>query len=145
MSDPPDPPRLPPVESITALSDIRLFLESGVPADLMRAALRAAWAADPAIRDFIGIAESQWDFNDPAVMPGFGPLRAVDAAASLAARTVAPRASAELAAQTVAAIPAPPACREVVRAEEPVPPRSMPQPAAAPGPARHGSALPKPD
>jgi TorA maturation chaperone TorD len=33
---------------------------------------------DPAIRDFIGIAESQWDFNDPTAMPGFGPLRAND-------------------------------------------------------------------
>jgi TorA maturation chaperone TorD len=28
--------------------------------------------------DFIGIAESQWDFNDPTAMPGFGPLRAND-------------------------------------------------------------------
>jgi TorA maturation chaperone TorD len=33
---------------------------------------------DPAIRDFIGIAENQWDFNDPTAMPGFGPLRADD-------------------------------------------------------------------
>ena len=30
--------------------------------------------SDPAIRDFIGIAENQWDFNDPEAMAGFGPL-----------------------------------------------------------------------
>ena len=65
---------LPPIESIVADSDIRPFLALGVPAELTRAALRSAWAADPAIRDFIGIAESQWDFNDPAAIPGFGPL-----------------------------------------------------------------------
>jgi hypothetical protein len=67
---------LPAVESITGESDIRLFLQSGVPTELVRAALRAAWATDPAIREFVGIAESQWDFNDPGAMPGFGPLSA---------------------------------------------------------------------
>ena len=45
-----------------------------MPAELKRAALRRAWASDPAIRDFIGIAENQWDFNDPSGIPGFGPL-----------------------------------------------------------------------
>jgi TorA maturation chaperone TorD len=69
---------LPPLQSITAGTDIRSFLESTVPAELTRAALRRAWVTDPAIRDFIGIAENQWDFNDPAAMPGFGPLRAGD-------------------------------------------------------------------
>src|SRR4051812_11031184 len=68
-----DPASLPPIESITAGSDIRAFLESGVPAELTKAALRRAWTTDPAIRDFIGIAENQWDFTDPAAMPGFGP------------------------------------------------------------------------
>jgi hypothetical protein len=67
---------LPAIESITGESDIRLFLQSGVPTELVRAALRAAWATDPAIREFVGIAESQWDFNDPGAMPGFGPLSA---------------------------------------------------------------------
>jgi hypothetical protein len=83
-----DPACLPPIESITGESDIRPFLQSNVPAELMRAALRTAWVADPAIRDFIGIAECQWDFNDPTAMPGFGPLEATDSAESLAARTV---------------------------------------------------------
>jgi hypothetical protein len=47
---------------------------------LTRAALRRVWASDPAIRDFIGIAENQWDFNDPNGIPGFGPLPATDSA-----------------------------------------------------------------
>jgi TorA maturation chaperone TorD len=69
---------LPPLQSITAGTDIRSFLGSSVPVELTRAALRRAWVTDPAIRDFIGIAESQWDFNDPTAMPGFGPLGAED-------------------------------------------------------------------
>jgi hypothetical protein len=69
-----DPASLPPIESITATSDIRAFLQSGVPTELTRAALRRVWSADPAIRDFIGIAENQWDFNDPASIHGFGPI-----------------------------------------------------------------------
>jgi TorA maturation chaperone TorD len=71
-----DPASLPPLQSITAGTDIRSFLGSNVPVELTKAALRRAWATDPAIRDFIGIAESQWDFNDQTAMPGFGPLRA---------------------------------------------------------------------
>src|SRR5712671_2154395 len=69
---------LPPLQSITAGTDIRSFLASNVPLDLTKAALRRAWVTDPAIRDFIGIAENQWDFNDPSAMPGFGPLTADD-------------------------------------------------------------------
>jgi TorA maturation chaperone TorD len=69
---------LPPLQSITAGTDIRSFLGSSVPVELTRAALRRAWVTDPAIRDFIGIAENQWDFNDPTAMPGFGPLGAGD-------------------------------------------------------------------
>src|SRR6266704_3255063 len=65
---------LPPVESITAATDVTAFLRQGVPSELSRAALRRAWAADPAIRDFVGLAENAWDFNDPHAMPGFGPL-----------------------------------------------------------------------
>src|SRR5882672_11400331 len=74
-----DPASLPPLQSITAGTDIRSFLASSVPVELTKAALRRAWVTDPAIRDFIGIAEGQWDFNDPTAMPGFGPLIAGDA------------------------------------------------------------------
>jgi TorA maturation chaperone TorD len=69
---------LPPLQSIIAGTDIRSFLGPGVPVELTRAALRRAWVTDPAIRDFIGIAENQWDFNDSTAMPGFGPLGADD-------------------------------------------------------------------
>jgi hypothetical protein len=65
---------LPPLDSITAVTDVRAFLSPGVPKALARAALRRAWAADPAIRDFKGLAENDWDFTDPAAMPGFGAL-----------------------------------------------------------------------
>jgi len=71
-----DPASLPSIESIGAESDIRAFLQAGVPPDLSRAALRRAWSADPAIRDFIGLVENGWDFNDPNGIPGFGPIQA---------------------------------------------------------------------
>jgi hypothetical protein len=76
--EPFDTASLPPVETITFDTDVRGFLQSRVPAALTRAALRQAWASDPAIRDFIGIAENQWDFNDPNAMPGFGPMLETD-------------------------------------------------------------------
>jgi hypothetical protein len=65
---------LPPIDSIDAATDITAFLRKSIPQELSRAALRRAWSADPAIRDFIGLAENAWDFNDPTAMPGFGPL-----------------------------------------------------------------------
>jgi hypothetical protein len=74
VAEPFDASSLPLIEAITANTDVRGFLESRVPAELTRAALRQAWRCDPAIRDFIGIAENQWDFNDPNAIPGFGPL-----------------------------------------------------------------------
>jgi hypothetical protein len=69
-----DPEELPSIDTITIDTDIRAFLKSRVPAELTRAALRRAWISDPAIRDFVGIAENQWDFNDPTAISGFGPL-----------------------------------------------------------------------
>ena len=65
---------LPSVESIGPQSDITAFLQPGVPSALRYAALRRAWVADPAIRDFKGLAEYDWDFNDPNGIAGFGPL-----------------------------------------------------------------------
>ncbi|MCA6108324.1 DUF3306 domain-containing protein [Bradyrhizobium sp. CNPSo 4026] len=76
---------LPSIESIAANTDIAAFLRAGVPAELTRTALRRAWVSDPAIRDFIGIAENQWDFNDPNAIPGFGPLDPTENAADLLA------------------------------------------------------------
>jgi hypothetical protein len=65
---------LPPIDEITSATDITAFLRKGIPQELTRAALRRAWSADPTIREFIGLAENAWDFNDPNAMPGFGPL-----------------------------------------------------------------------
>lgn len=83
-----DPATLPPIESITAVSDIRAFLRAGVPAELTRAALRRVWTADPAIRDFVGLAENAWDFTDPNAMPGFGPLESTDEVRRMIAQIV---------------------------------------------------------
>jgi hypothetical protein len=69
---------LPAIESITAATDIRPFLAPGVPVELTRAALRRAWATDPQVRDFVGLAENQWDFTDPSGVPGFGPIGSPD-------------------------------------------------------------------
>jgi Protein of unknown function (DUF3306) len=70
--------KLPAIESITAESDIRAFLAPGVPPELTRAALRRAWSADPKIRDFVGLADYDWDFNTPGAIAGFGPLEMTD-------------------------------------------------------------------
>lgn len=68
-----DPATLPPVESLTADSDICDFLRAEVPQALRRAALRRIWSLDPAIRDFVGPADYAWDFNAPDGVPGFAP------------------------------------------------------------------------
>jgi hypothetical protein len=65
---------LPDIDSITAQTDVRGFLRAGVPDDLTRAALRRAWTNDPDIRDFVGLVENGWDFNNPDAIPGFGQI-----------------------------------------------------------------------
>ena len=72
------PPSLPALDAIDGSTDIREFLAEGVPTALARAALRRAWASDPAIRDFVGLAENAWDFNAPDHVPGFGAVSAED-------------------------------------------------------------------
>ena len=88
IDEPFDLASLPSIETITVNTDIRGFLQSRVPVELARAALRQTWASDPAIRDFIGIAENQWDFNDPNAMPGFGPLQQSDNLPALLAQAL---------------------------------------------------------
>ncbi len=65
---------LPPIESISAGTDISAFMKKGVPTALRHAALRRAWSADPAIRDFMGPTENYWDAAGPEGVPGFGDL-----------------------------------------------------------------------
>jgi hypothetical protein len=60
---------LPSIEDLTVTSDLGPFLRPGVPAALRSAALRRMWSLDPAIRDYIGPVEYQWDFNTPGGLP----------------------------------------------------------------------------
>jgi hypothetical protein len=69
-----DAASLPSIDSIDVATDIRAFLAENVPPALKHAALRRAWAADPAIRDFVGLQENDWDFTKPETIPGFGTL-----------------------------------------------------------------------
>jgi hypothetical protein len=62
---------LPPIESLTAESDITVFLRKGVPVALRNRALRRLWSLDPTIRDFIGPADYAWDWNVPGGAPGY--------------------------------------------------------------------------
>jgi hypothetical protein len=79
---------LPPLHSIVADTDMQQFMHEAVPEEVTRAALRSAWTADPAVRDFVGIAENQWDFNDHTSMPGFGPIEAADYLATQALQSL---------------------------------------------------------
>lgn len=68
---------LPPVEGLTAESDIAAFLRRGVPQALRNAALRRVWALDPEIRDYVGHARDYaYDWNVAGGVPGTGPLEA---------------------------------------------------------------------
>lgn len=64
---------LPKIEDITAATDIRVFLQKGVPAALRNAALRRAWTADPYIGRYEDPARDYfWDWNAPGGVPGGG-------------------------------------------------------------------------
>lgn len=67
---------LPRLEDILPEGSIAQFLRKGIPQALTKAALRQAWTQDPRIRDFIEVAENQYDFNNPAGIYGFGELPA---------------------------------------------------------------------
>src|SRR6188474_3238650 len=69
-----DAESLPPIESISSETDITAFMRTGVPEALKRAALRRAWASDPAIRDFVGLNENFWDAAGPDGIAGFGDI-----------------------------------------------------------------------
>jgi len=102
-----DPATLPPIESIEAGTDIATFLRAGVPAELTRAALRRAWATDPAIRDYIGLSENAWDFTTPDGVPGFGPLSGADASRLMDEFTGKAKKLAEQAVEQIRAIETP--------------------------------------
>lgn len=64
---------LPRIEDIGPGTDIRAFLQAGVPRVLKNAALRRAWAANPLIANYEDPARDYfWDYNAPAGISGFG-------------------------------------------------------------------------
>ncbi len=67
--EPLDLSKLPRVEDLTADSNIAAFLDKRVPAVLRNAALGRIWTLDPTIRDFIEVAENQWNWNVPGGAP----------------------------------------------------------------------------
>jgi len=91
---------LPPIESITAATDIRPFLAPDVPVDIARAALRRAWSADRRIRDFVGLADYDWDYHAVGGAAGFGPLEMTDELRQAVARIVGEIADASTAASS---------------------------------------------
>jgi hypothetical protein len=128
--------KLPPIESITAESDIRAFLAPGIPPELTRAALRRAWAADPKIREFIGVSENSWDFNAPGAIPGFGPLEMTDELrrriTQFVGRNVVPEAADASPATATAAQERPAAIETSAESNAGDGDVSMPQPPASP-------------
>jgi hypothetical protein len=114
---------LPSLDQITAETDIRPFLAPGVPPELAREALRRAWAADPSVRDFVGLADYAWDYHKAGSMTGFGPLEMTDDLRRMVARIVGggdderPRATAVPIIQTEKPVPVKPVPVEPVPVE----------------------------
>ncbi len=152
-------PDLPPLESLGAESDYTVFLARGVSRAVQAEALRIAWASDPAIANFRGMAEYAWDFN----APGYGELAPGDDAAewlgqivrsgskmvtAVVAETPAPLVLPEETAPSPPALAAdvvvPPPVQRAVEAATPLPEAPVAEEAGAALPLRrrHGGALP---
>ena len=68
---------LPKLEELTKDTDMTVFFRKGVPESIRNAALRKAWALDPAIRNYVNPAlEYAYDWNAPGGVPGGGELGA---------------------------------------------------------------------
>ncbi|HYZ61197.1 MAG TPA: hypothetical protein VE650_01990 [Acetobacteraceae bacterium] len=123
-----------------------------MPDTIGQADLRRAWFTDPVIRDFVEVADNQWDFNDPAALPGFGPLPSATVAERMPARLISTPAQPPLApapATTVARLD--PTVTEHLDAvwlssgsRAPAPPSvPAPRPERRPRSTSHGGAMPK--
>ena len=95
-AEPFDLAELPNIDDLTADSDIAAFLRKGVPEALQRMALRKMWALDPSIRDFVEVAENQWDFNAAGGVPGLFQELAADTDVSLWLTQVSPSTMADV-------------------------------------------------
>lgn len=129
-----DPATLPKIEEMTADSDFSVFLKKGVPELLKRQALRHAWSIDPAIRDFVEVAENQYNFNLPDGVPGFGELPAGTDIQALLAQAIGERPKIEAVADgerdAAAHNGIATSCSDEVPAIDTPPPPQAPQPAA---------------
>jgi hypothetical protein len=66
---------LPKLEELTKDTDMTVFFRKGVPESIRNAALRKAWALDPAIRNYVNPAlDYAYDWNTPGGVPGAGEL-----------------------------------------------------------------------
>lgn len=71
---------LPPLEEITAGTDIRPFLQDFVPRALKNAAMRRAWVSDPIISTHLDVARDYaWEFNSGPLPVGFSTGLGADA------------------------------------------------------------------
>lgn len=87
---------LPDVDDLTPQSDIRVFLQKGVPQVLRNAALRRKWMLVPGIRDHNDPAvDYAWDWNTPGGVPGDGAAPSPERAAQMLRDLFAPRRDAE--------------------------------------------------
>lgn len=142
--------RLPRIEDIGPGTDIRAFLQAGVPRALKNAALRRAWAANPLIANYEDPARDYfWDYNAPGGMLGNSGTISAEDVARMADRIAGGALEAPLApeADDPAAEPADVLSQPVPPRPEAPPPvvaQAEPQEPATPAPVarRHGGAMP---
>ena len=154
--DPPfDPASLPPLETLTAESDLLPFLARNVPALLKRAALRRMWSLDIGIRDYVGPADYAWDYNAVGGVPGssldlIGDIgkhlaQAIGATPPHDPANAGPAGKTEATdlppPETLAEAPPAPPLRLSEAAVEPLPEQPS-APEVGPRPRRHGAAVP---
>lgn len=83
---------LPDIDDLTPQTDIRVFLQKGVPQALRNAALRRKWMLVPGIRDHKDPAvDYAWDWNTPGGVPGDGAAPSPERAAQMLRDLFAPR------------------------------------------------------
>ncbi len=141
--------KLPSIDSLMPGSDLKPFMQAGVPEELRHRAMRRLWSIDPAIRDFRTPAEYDWNFN----APGYGDLLPTDNVAKILegiVRSIAridadaakPLEDTTVPLQDV--VPAPSDAPVIEPAEAAAePPAEAPEPAMATPPRRrHGGAVP---
>lgn len=142
---------LPSLDDLTPSSDITMFLQKGVPEVLKNAALQKIWATDPVIRDYIGPADFQWDFNAPGSITGYGELAAGTDVASMVSDIAdhhLKKVVDEVKALVAGDAPVPVSARaEAVGAPEQEAVEAVPEnpvlPVALPARRRHGGATPR--